>query len=64
MFSMKIRAFGNSVAVNGRHDLAALYGKSLADIFVFVEKAFKLMVENGWMEVPPEAANQEDLASN
>jgi hypothetical protein len=64
MFSMKIRAFGNSVAVNGRHDLAALYGKSLADIFMFVEEASKLMMENGWMEIPPEAADREELASN
>ena len=64
MFSMKIRAFGNSVAVNGRHDFAALYGKFLADIFMFVEEASKLMMENGWMEIPPEAADREDLASN
>ncbi|MGK3722510.1 DUF3231 family protein [Priestia megaterium] len=64
MFSMKIRAFGNSVAVNGRYDLATLYGKSLADIFMFVEEASKLMMENGWMEVPPEAADREGLASN
>ncbi len=64
MFSMKLRAYGNSVAVNGRHDLVALYGKSLADIFMFVEEASKLMMEHGWMEVPPGAADREDLASN
>ncbi|KYG32938.1 DUF3231 family protein [Priestia endophytica] len=62
MFSMKIRAFGNSVAVNGRHDLALLYGKSLTNIFKFVDDASQLMMKNGWMEVPPEAVDRENLA--
>ncbi|YCA46366.1 DUF3231 family protein (plasmid) [Bacillus sp. JZ8] len=62
MFSMKIRAFGNSVAVNGRHDLAVLYGKSLTNIFKFVDDASHVMMKNGWMEVPPEAADRENLA--
>jgi hypothetical protein len=56
MFSMKLRAFGNSVAVNGRHDVGALYTKSLLKISLFVEDAAKLMVEKGWMEQPPYAA--------
>ncbi|MEH7342956.1 DUF3231 family protein [Bacillus sp. JJ1532] len=63
MFSMKIRAVGNSLAVNGRHDIALMYTKSLANISLFVESAAKLMIENGWMEQPPEAANREDLTS-
>ncbi|MFP3728008.1 DUF3231 family protein [Priestia filamentosa] len=62
MFSMKIRAFGNSVAVNGRHDLALLYGKSLTNIFKFVDDASQLMMKNGWMEVPPEAVDRENSA--
>ncbi|WP_338448529.1 DUF3231 family protein [Niallia oryzisoli] len=53
MFSMKIRAFGNSVAVNGRHDVGYLYTKSFLKIGKFVEDAAKLMIENGWMEHPP-----------
>jgi hypothetical protein len=64
MFSMKLRAFGNSVAVNGRHDIGLLYGKSLVKISAFVESAAKIMIENGWMEQPPHAADRGDLASN
>ncbi|KKK39057.1 hypothetical protein WQ57_04525 [Mesobacillus campisalis] len=64
MFSLKIRAFGNSVAVNGRHDIALLYGKSLMKITTFVESAAKIMVEKGWMEQPPQAADRGHLASN
>ena len=63
MFSMKIRAFGNSVAVNGRHDIGMLYTKSLLKISLFVEDAAKLMVENGWMEQPPKAAERGKLAA-
>ncbi|KAA0549853.1 DUF3231 family protein [Bacillus sp. BGMRC 2118] len=58
MFSMKIRAFGNSVAVNGRHDVGLAYAASLAKISVFVEEAARLMIENGWMEQPPYAAER------
>jgi hypothetical protein len=63
MFSMKMRAFGNSVAVNGRHDIGLLYIKSLMKISNFVEDAAKIMIENGWMEQPPTAAERKKLAS-
>ncbi|NYE08720.1 hypothetical protein F4694_005569 [Bacillus niacini] len=58
MFSMKLRAFGNSVAVNGRHDVGLVYTKSFAKISLFCEEAAKLMIENGWMEKPPYAAER------
>jgi len=64
MFSMKMRAFGNSVAVNGRHDLALLYGKSMTNISRFVYDAAAIMMENGWMETPPEAVDRDHLNSN
>jgi hypothetical protein len=63
MFSMRVRNFGNSMAVNGRRDLALMYAKSLKDISDFVNDAADIMIENGWMETPPEAADREDLAS-
>ncbi|PLS01831.1 DUF3231 family protein [Neobacillus cucumis] len=64
MFSMKIRAFGNSVAVNGRHDVAMIYSKSFMKISLFVEEAAKLMIEKGWMEQPPRAVDRKNLAAN
>ncbi|AGX06771.1 hypothetical protein B14911_13012 [Bacillus sp. NRRL B-14911] len=63
MFSMKIRAFGNSLAVNGRHDIGLLYSRSLMNITHFVTEASDIMMENGWMEKPPEAAERQNLAS-
>lgn len=63
MFTMKIRAFGNSLAVNGRHDIGMLYTKSLVKIAIFVENAAKIMIEKGWMEQPPYAIDRNNLAS-
>jgi hypothetical protein len=64
MFSMKIRAFGNSLAVNGRRDIGLLYSRSLASITLFVDDGANILIENGWFEQPPKAADREDLASN
>ena len=63
MFTMKIRAFGNSVAVNGRHDIGLLYTRSLLNISKFVKDAARLMIEYGWMEQPPYAINRKHLKS-
>lgn len=62
MFSMKIRAFGNSLAVNGRHDIGLMYSKSLMNIMLFVSSGAKIMMENGWMEEPPHAVSRDDLS--
>ncbi|SMQ86590.1 Protein of unknown function [Bacillus sp. OV166] len=64
MFSMKIRAFGNSAAVNGRHDIGLMYTKSLMKVSQFVEGAAKIFVEKGWMEQPPHAVDRKKLASD
>ncbi|MDR6884111.1 DUF3231 family protein [Bacillus sp. 3255] len=63
MFSMKIRAIGNSAAVNGRHDLGTLYGKSLVQLTSFVNDAAKIMIEYGWMEQIPLAVNRDVLST-
>jgi len=63
MFSMKLRAFGNSMAVNGRRDLAMSYTAALTRIGRYVEDGANIMIENDWMEKPPEAADRNFLAS-
>ncbi len=64
MFTMKIRAFGNSTAVNGRHDIGLMATKSLMNIARFVEDAAKIMIENGWMEQPPYSVDRNKLVSD
>ncbi|WP_078414814.1 DUF3231 family protein [Priestia abyssalis] len=64
MFTMKIRSFGNSVAVNGRHDLGLLYAKSMIRNADFVQDAVKIMIEKGWFEQAPQAAVRDKLTSD
>jgi hypothetical protein len=61
MFSMKMKALGNSVAVNGRQDLELLHGKSMKSVSRFVNDAAAIMMETGWMETPSEAADRDHL---
>jgi hypothetical protein len=61
MFSIKIRNMGNSMAVNGRRDIGAMYLKSLSDFALFVEDGGNILIENGWMEQPPTAIDRDNL---
>ncbi|WP_243355241.1 DUF3231 family protein [Bacillus litorisediminis] len=64
MFSIKIRAFGNSVAVNGRHDLGLLYMNAFIKNSSFVQDAAKIMIEKGWFEKAPQAVDREKIISD
>lgn len=55
MFSMKIRAFGNSLAVSGRRDLSAVYGRSIINVGLFAHDGANILIDKGWMESPPKA---------
>jgi hypothetical protein len=63
MFSMKIRSMGNSMAVNGRKDIGLLYGKGLMNVALYAEDAAEILIEHGWMEQPPHAADRNKLAT-
>lgn len=63
MFSMRMRSYGNSASVNGRHDIGILYAKLLADISLYVNEGAKIYIDHGWMELSPQAADRDDLAS-
>ncbi|WML53179.1 DUF3231 family protein [Neobacillus sp. PS3-12] len=61
MFSMKIREYANGLSLNGRRDLGALYAKCQLDVSLYVEDGANIMIEQGWMEQPPEVVNRVDL---
>ncbi|MFD2656413.1 DUF3231 family protein [Gracilibacillus thailandensis] len=63
MFSMKIREYANGASLNGRRDIGTLYGRCLMDVSLYVEDGANIMIDNGWMEQPPEAVDREDLSS-
>lgn len=64
MFTMKIRAFGNAMAVNGRHDIGLVFTNALMKNAAFVQDAAKMMIEKGWFEQAPRAADREKLSSD
>ncbi|GIO26326.1 DUF3231 family protein [Ornithinibacillus bavariensis] len=55
MFSIKMRSFGNALAVNGRRDIAALYGRAMINVGLFVDDAANILIDKGWLESPPKA---------
>ena len=63
MFAMRIRSYANSMAVSPRHDLAATYGRLMLEVGKYAEDGAKMMIDAGWMEKPPEAADREALVS-
>jgi hypothetical protein len=64
MFSMKIRTYANGASLNGRRDVGAMYAKFLMDVSLYVEDGANMMIENNWMEQPPQAVNREKLSSD
>lgn len=62
-FVIRMRSYGNSLAANGRHDIGLMYSKLLAELAVLANQGSKILLENGWMELMPHAADREDLSS-
>jgi Protein of unknown function (DUF3231) len=63
MFSMKIRAYANAISLNGRPDIGSIFAKFIIDIGLYVEDGASIMIDRGWMERPPEAADRDELSS-
>ncbi|GAB3802306.1 DUF3231 family protein [Virgibacillus kimchii] len=61
MFSVKIRTYANGASLNGRRDIGGMYAKLMMDVGLYVEDGTNIMIENGWMEKPPEAADRDGL---
>ncbi|HYK74746.1 MAG TPA: DUF3231 family protein [Pseudoneobacillus sp.] len=55
MFTIKIRSFGNSIAVNGRRDISGLYLRAMTNVGLFVDDGANILIDKGWMESPPKA---------
>lgn len=64
MFSMRIRSYANAMSVNGRHDIATAYARLLVEVGDYAEDGAKIMIDNGWLEEPPHAADRDALESN
>lgn len=57
-----IGQYGASMAASPRHDLGVHYTRLMAELGKFANDGAKILIENGWMEQPPIAADRENLA--
>jgi len=55
--------FGISIASSARRDLGILYAGLITEMGLHIEDGAKIMIENGWMEKPPQASNRDELAN-
>lgn len=54
--------YGAALAVSQRRDLALKYEKLIIDIMKYAEDGINIMIEQGWFEQPPLAADRNALA--
>lgn len=63
MFSMRIRSYANAMAVSPRHDLAAVYARLILEVGHYAEDGARTMIDFGWLEQPPQAADRRSLVT-
>ncbi|MFJ5763174.1 DUF3231 family protein [Neobacillus sp. NPDC093182] len=56
--------YGLSVASSMRHDLAFLYARLASEIGLYAEDAAHLLIQNGWMEEPPQSPDRRNLVND
>lgn len=58
----QISYLGVSLSKVMRRDLAAHYSRLLTEVLQYAEDGLNLMINRGWLEQPPQAANRRELA--
>lgn len=61
LISIGMGYYGTSMATAFRSDLIADYARLLAEIAKYSGEGAKLLIENGWLEEPPQAADRDEL---
>lgn len=62
--SVDVTLIGHALSMSMRADLSAFSMKYIADILVYMEKGFNIMVNRKWIEQPPHAANRKELENH
>ncbi|RHW30803.1 DUF3231 family protein [Oceanobacillus profundus] len=57
-----IGQYGMSLSLSPRHDIAVQYSRLMVEIANYANDGASIMIENGWMEQPPMAADRKGLA--
>ncbi|WP_299095224.1 DUF3231 family protein [uncultured Metabacillus sp.] len=61
LIASAIGQYGISVSASPRHDLAVHYARLAGEIAGYTKDGANIMVDNGWMEEPPKAADRDEL---
>ncbi|NIK69966.1 MULTISPECIES: DUF3231 family protein [unclassified Paenibacillus] len=61
MFAMRVRTYGNALAFSARHDVSATFARLIMEVGNYVEDGANTMIDLGWMEQPPQAADRKSL---
>ncbi|GLB60696.1 DUF3231 family protein [Cytobacillus sp. NCCP-133] len=51
----------NSSGINIRKDLVVRYAKMMAEVGNYANEGAKIMIDNGWLENPPQSLDREEL---
>jgi hypothetical protein len=62
--SAGIAYMGQSISMSMRRDLGAFYAHMLAEMIHYANDGANLMIERGWMEQPPQAADRKALVTS
>ncbi|MEC5425656.1 DUF3231 family protein [Virgibacillus sp. C22-A2] len=57
-----IGQYGVSMAASPRHDIGAHYTRLIAETAKYSNEGANILIDNGWMEQPPMAADRKELA--
>jgi hypothetical protein len=60
--SIKVAYLGSSIATSMRSDLVTAYSRLIVEVEKYMKEGIDIMINNGWMEQPPVAADREALA--
>ncbi|MYL43190.1 DUF3231 family protein [Virgibacillus salexigens] len=54
--------YGIALSSSPRHDLSVHYSRLIAEVGKYANEGNKILINNGWLEQPPMAADRRDLA--
>ncbi|UOR13671.1 DUF3231 family protein [Halobacillus amylolyticus] len=57
-----IGQYGIAMSTSPRHDLGVTYTRLMAEILHYSDDGANIMINHGWLEQPPEAADRKELA--
>ncbi|WP_121604601.1 DUF3231 family protein [Virgibacillus sp. Bac332] len=62
LIASSIGQYGVALSTSPRHDLSVQYTRLIAEVAKYADDGTKILIENGWLEQPPMAANRKELA--